>query len=397
MRRKFIQLALLSLWVWPVVAAAQDFKVFDRTVQVHGFASQGYIYTAGNNWLTMTTNGDGSPGLTEMGLNISTQVNDSFRVGAQVYDRNLGQLGQYHPQLDWLVVDYRLRQWFGIRAGKVKTTLGLYTDTQDLDFLHTFALMPQGVYPIDLRDTDIAHEGFDFYGNVPLLGKRGELSYTGYVGYRNDSIYSGYPYFLATLHVATKRSSGFQGGGDLRWATPLKGLLVGVSRLDEVVSSLGFRGGGEVREKTKDKPDFTDQFYAEYVWRRLSFDAEAKRFYRDHLVGNYLLEDALNVHAWYFSGSLRVNRRLELGSYYSHYTMTSTFLKIFNTSLPGAHDYDKVVTGKFTMNRYWIAKIEGHFMDGYAYGPYSNGFYPQQNPTFKPNTNALVVKTTVNF
>jgi hypothetical protein len=37
-------------------------------------------------------------------------------------------------------------------------------------------------------------------------------------------------------------------------------------------------------------------------------------------------------------------------------------------------------------------------MDGYGADPYPNGFYPQVNPTgFKPNTNALVVKTGVSF
>jgi hypothetical protein len=36
-----------------------------------------------------------------MGLNASSQLTDKFRIGAQVYDRNLGQLGQWHPSLDW--------------------------------------------------------------------------------------------------------------------------------------------------------------------------------------------------------------------------------------------------------------------------------------------------------
>jgi len=47
---------------------------------------------------------------------------------AQVYDRNLGQLGQWHPSLDWAVADYNFKNWFGIRAGKVKTTMGWCND-----------------------------------------------------------------------------------------------------------------------------------------------------------------------------------------------------------------------------------------------------------------------------
>jgi hypothetical protein len=37
-------------------------------------------------------------------------------------------------------------------------------------------------------------------------------------------------------------------------------------------------------------------------------------------------------------------------------------------------------------------------MDGYGNGNYPDGFYPQVNAQgFKPNTNALVLKTSVNF
>ena len=39
----------------------------------------------------------------------------------------------------------------GFREGRVKTSLGLYNDTQDQEFLHTWALLPQSLYPADLR------------------------------------------------------------------------------------------------------------------------------------------------------------------------------------------------------------------------------------------------------
>lgn len=396
MRRRIVQLVLAGLCLGQAWLVAQDFDVFGRHVQVHGFVSQGYVFTSGNNWLTMTTNGDGSAGFTEMALNVSTAVNDKLRIGGQIYDRNMGQLGQYHPQLDWAMADYRIKPWLGIRGGKVKTVLGLYTDTQDLDFLHTFALLPQSVYPLDLRESDIAHSGGDVYGIVSLGRKGGTLSYTGYVGHRSDSIYSGYEYFLHTVHNYTRHYGGLQYGGDLRWQTPVKGLLVGASRLNEDLEGVSDRLGIVVHEKSL-QPDFTDQFYAQYVWRRLHIDAENKRYYRHHSVRNGAFQDSLNVHAWYVAGSYRLTKRIEVGSYYSHYTMTSTFFHLFDTNLPGAHIFDKAVSGRIDLNRFWNVKIEGHFMDGYGFGPYPNGFYPQQNPTFAPSTNALVVKTSVNF
>lgn len=201
MHRRQIAIGLVyaCLCAGRIPLQAQDFKLFDRTVQIHGFVSQGFVYTSDNNWLTMNTS-QGSAAFTEMALNASTQVTDKFRAGAQVYDRNLGQLGQYHPSLDWAVADYRFKTWFGVRAGKVKTTLGLFNDTQDEDFLRPFALLPQSVYPTDLRAATIAHVGGDIYGNVSLLRHLGDLSYTVFAGHRSDSIYSGYPY----LYVAVR-------------------------------------------------------------------------------------------------------------------------------------------------------------------------------------------------
>src|SRR5579863_10331752 len=151
MHRRIVELAVICLWVGHTVLHAQEFKVLGRTVQVHGFVSQGFIYTNDNNWLTMNTS-QGSAAFTDFGLNVSSQVTDKLRVGAQGYDRNLGQLGQYHPSLDWAVVDYRFKPWFGVRGGKVKTAFGLYSDIQDSDFLRTFVLLPQSIYPTDIRD-----------------------------------------------------------------------------------------------------------------------------------------------------------------------------------------------------------------------------------------------------
>jgi hypothetical protein len=380
-------------------------------VQIHGFASQGFIYTNDNNWLTMNTS-QGSGAFTDFGINVSTNVTDRLRVGAQLYDRNLGQLGQYHPSLDWAVVDYRFKSWFGIRGGKVKTTLGLYTDSQDLDFLHTFALLPQSVYPTDLRDATIAHVGGDIYGNVTLQHKLGDLSYTGYIGHRSDSEYSGYRYYLSSFGAQIKSYGGLQYGADLRWNTPLRGLLIGVSRMNEDITAKGSvidpfnPGAGLVPYSEFSKADWTNQFYGEYTRGRLRIDSEYRRYWRNQEIFNGTSESFADMLGWYVSGAYRICKRLQIGSYYSHYTITNVVtgaLSAFyppatDTSLPANHIYDKVITARFDLDRFWNVKVEGHFMNGYGSGPYPNGFYTQENPQgFIPNTNALVVKTGITF
>ena len=394
-----------------VALQAQDFKLFDRDVQIHGFASQGFVYTNDNNWLTINTS-QASGAFTDFGINVSTNVTDGLRAGAQLYDRNLGQLGQYHPSLDWAVVDYRFKSWLGVRGGKVKTTLGLYTDSQDLDFLYTFALLPQSVYPTDLRDATIAHLGGDIYGNVTLQHKLGDLSYTGYVGHRSDSEYGGYRYYLSSFGAKIKSYGGLQYGADLRWSTPLKGLLIGVSRMNEDITAKGSAlnpsdlGAGLVPYSEFSKADWTNQFYGEYTKGRLRIDSEYRRYWRNQEIFNGTSESFADVRGWYVSGGYRICKRLQIGSYYSRYTianivtgpLSAFYPSATDTSLPSGHEYDKVLTGRVDLNRFWYVKVEGHFMNGYGSGPYPNGFYTQVNPGgLKPNTNALVVKTGINF
>jgi hypothetical protein len=409
MYRRVGKLLLFLLCAGKVVLHAQDFKLFDRDVQVHGFASQGYVYTSGNNWLSMNTNGDGSAAFTDMGLNMSSAVTDKLRVGAQVYDRNLGQLGQYHPQLDWASADYRFASWFGVRGGKVKTVLGLYTDTQDLDFLHTFALLPQSIYPTDLRDVTIAHLGADIYGDIRLKNNLGTVSYTAYAGHRSDSIYDGYTLLEQTNGVYLKSQGGLQYGADLRWKTPLKGLLVGVSRINQDITATGSSPnpldptGPLVPFTSSSKAVWTNQFYGQYVRGKLRIDSEYRRFFTNFGSTSGNTND---VRGWYVSGAYRVIKKLEVGSYYSRYTIESVYYGPIaaivpsqtDTSLPENHIYDKVVTARFDVNRFLNLKLEGHFMNGYGVSTYPDGFYPQVNPQgFKPNTDALVLKTSFHF
>ncbi len=396
----------LLLMTCRVRLQGQEFKLFGRTTQVHGFLSQGFVYTDDNNWLTMNSS-SGSGAMTDMGLNMSSQVTDSLWIGAQVYDRNLGQLGQYHPELDWASVDYTFRPWLCIRGGKVKTTLGLYNDSQDLDFLRTFALLPQSVYPTDLRDTTIAHLGGDLYGTVPLKRQLGAISYTAYAGRRSDSIYSGYFYLLTQYQIYLNSLSGLQYGADLRWYTPLKGFLVGASRMNEEMTGKGSfvnrlnPSVGLLPYRVSSKADWTNQFYVQFSAGKLRVDVEYRRYVRNqpYVPATNVADD---IRGWYVSGVYRVARRLQVGSYYSRYTVTSivtgsgtaVFGNQTDTSLPQNHVYDKVIAARLDMNRYWNVKLEGHFMNGVGVGPYPDGFYPQANPNgFKPNTSALVVRT----
>jgi len=412
MHRRTVLLLSMCLCAAQLSLHAQSLTLFDRQVQIHGFASQGFVHTNSNNWLTMNTSNVGSGEFTDFGANASVQITDQLRAGAQLYDRNLGQLGRWHPSLDWAFADYRFKPWFGIRGGKVKTVLGLYNDTQDLDFLHTFALLPQSVYPTDLRDSTMAHTGGDVYGDIHLKKHLGTLSYTAYAGHRSDSLYSGYPFLFRRYGIYVSSMGGLQYGADLRWHTPLKGLLAGASRLNQnIVASGSVRNpadpaGGLVPFEISSKAEWTNQFYGEYASGRLRIDSEYRRYFRDYVIPSMYSGNIIDVRGWYVSGAYRIVKKLEVGSYYSRYTVTSVywgpigqaFPNQTDTSLPANHIYDKVIMARVDLNRFWNVKLEGHFMDGYGDSSFPDGFYPQVNPQgFKPDTNALVVKTGFNF
>lgn len=397
MKRPVVGVLLLLMCTGALYA--QSFTIFNRKVQVHGFASQGFVYTDDNNWMTAKTS-DGSFAFTDFGANASVQLTDKFRIGAQFYDRNMGNLGNWHPSLDWGVADYRFTRWLGVRGGKVKTTLGLYNDSQDVDALHTFAFLPQSIYPSDMRDSTIAHTGGDVYGDIDLEKHHlGTISYTGYAGNRQDSKYGGYPYMLSAVPITFNSYGGLQYGGDLRWATPLKGLLVGASRMNEDITGKGtaaFPGlpAGPYAEHSKE--DWTNQFYAQYAVGKLQIDAEQRRYWRDQSILNGMFYVQTDVRGWYVSGAYRVAKKLQLGSYYSRFTVTA--LQSIAPRTDG-HTYDKVVTARVDINRFTNIKVEGHFMDGAGLsGMYPSGFYAIDNPGgLKPNTKALVIKTGFNF
>jgi hypothetical protein len=292
--------------------------------------------------------------------------------------------------------------------------LGLYNDSQDQDFLHTFALLPQSVYPTDIRDPTIAHLGGDIYGSVSLLRDLGKLSYTAFAGDRRDSIHSGYEYLASAYNVNYSSYGGLQYGADLRWSTPLKGLLIGLSRLNEdltgeATSQLAPGSRVFIAESDHSKQDWINQFYGQYQGRKFQIDSEYRRFVHDEQFtsgGEAVLDAQTDVRGWYVSGTYQVMKRLALGSYYSRYTVNSAtegpYAALFpaqtDSSLPANHIYDKVITARLELKRYWNLKVEGHFMNGFALGSYPEGFYPQVNTHgFQPETNALVIETGFNF
>jgi hypothetical protein len=374
--------------------AQSSFKVGEKEVQVHGSIQQGFVFSSGNNFLTMNTR-DGSGAMTDGAFNLGSQLTSKLRVGAQIYSRNIGDLGNGQLQIDWAFADYKVNSAFGVRAGKVKTALGLYNDTQDMEFLHTWALLPQGVYPLDLRSVTIAHVGADAYGRLSLK-KAGSLQYTVYGGVIQDDTKGGYRYGIEDQGMRFTSDISSRGiGFDTRWTAPIEGLTAGYSLLQA-------RNEVEVSLPTVPFPVLVEipmarrqAVFGEYQRDRIRFAAEWRQESMEtHLTPAIAPDNTITARGWFTSGSYRLHERFELGAYHSRH--------VPDVSLPSAaadnHIRDNAVTGRFDLSGFWHVKVEGHFIDGNGNLSYARGFYLRSNPAgFAPETRMLVIRTGVTF
>jgi hypothetical protein len=393
--RTFVLAAALS--AAPGMVHAQfGFHVAGRDVQIHSFGSEGFAFSNQNNYLTMKTSSGAF--FTEGALNASTQITDKFRVGAQVFVRNVGHFGEWKPELDWAMGDYRFKPWFGVRAGKVKTTFGLYNDSQDMEFLQTWALLPQSIYAVDQRSSYIAHTGADLYGSVSPNRKIGTFSYTVWAGKNPNDMNGGYAYALSMIGVNYTSYPGRSEGADLRWALPVPGVTVGASYMSRHVVGDGtwnFTGAITPVHEESSK-EYLQQFYAQYIHGNFHADAEYRRYFRGITV-NESMPVSDDTRSWYVSAAYRVHKRLELGTYYSRFVDVRAYTGLPATD-PGSYLKDKVASARIDVNSHVYFKVEGHFMSGYAEEALVRGFYGIDNPGgFKPTTNMLAVRTGFSF
>ena len=353
-------------------------------IEIHGFVTQGFLFSSNNNYLTMKSS-DGSVQWTDGAVSVSDSLTDKLRVGIQLHMYQLGDLGGSNVLIDWASGDYRFNDHFGIRAGKVKTPLGLFNDSQDMDAVFLWILLPQGAYPIDNKSFYLSHLGGEVYGDLTLGRRAGKLQYRGYAGYNNLDLNGGYLEQSAEYGlVFTSPPGGKTYGGDLRWDTPLRGLTIGSSA--DVLAVDGTAPGGSVHAP----PFLISAQYAQFTKGKFYFAGEYHRdpFYAILTVGPAAIPLSYDERSWFAMGSYRLLKKFQVGSYYSHYVN-----KALDTTQPANYSKDWVISGRYDFNPYFYGKIEGHFLHGTGLG-----YYTDTNPNgLKPNSSMLAAKIGFSF
>lgn len=365
----------------------------DLNVQVHGTLAQGALLSSYNDFLTAPTS-HGTLQWTDAALNAARDFGDRFRAGVQLHTYRLGELGKFKVEVDWAYGEYRFREWAGIRAGKVKTRLGLFNDTQDIDALHLWSLLPQGVYPADNRSWTLAHTGGDVIGNLRLPWEMGRVAYQGYVGRRVVDPDGGYLKMADDEGFTVKDASGILYGGDLRWHTPVRGLTTGASL---GLAGVHFQAAAPqvaipfTLESTSDTNtalygEFDrGKFYAAGEYRRRIWNVAISELHASLL--------SLDSRAWYLMGAYRIHRAIQVGAYCSRIRYAS-MVTSFVPYVLGDRGTDWVLATRVDPNPHVYFKLEGHYMDG---TPTAQGFYPSVNPRPDRLTRLLVARIGLTF
>jgi hypothetical protein len=325
------------------------------SVDIHAFASQGFIATNRNNYLDVDTK-HGSFQFSEVGINFTKTVVEKLRMGIQLFAQDLGPTGNYNARMDWFYLDYRFRDWLGLRAGRVKIPFGLYNEINDVDSARVAILLPQSVYPLSNRDFLLAQTGGELYGYLKL-GEAGAVDYHAYAGtiFLNPSSQPGSPLEVLSLNVP------FLVGGRVMWETPLDGLRLGGS-----IQMLRIDTQLLLKMKTADVqiPAVLSVGSIEYSAHDLLLAAEYSRWFvkadsSDSAV--FPSSPLVTSERAYAMMAYRAAKWLQPGAYYSLF-----FPNADNRGGRENMQHDIASTLRFDVNSNWLFKLEGHYMMGTA-------------------------------
>jgi hypothetical protein len=359
----------------------------DLNIQIHGYATQGMIYTTQNNWDT-TDSSNASAAWTEAVVNVTAHPSSKLRVGVQARYFLLGEYGE-QVALDWAEADYKVDDRFGVRFGKVKTPSGLMNEIQDIDPAYVWALLPSGTYPLASRDFSLSHFGGLVYGTLPLTHAVGKIEYDVWGGERVLFVDDGYlrPLKDQGIDVPTG-PSGATYGGTLRWDLPIRGAILGVSDVHNALHgpvTSGFAPGTLTLPKI-----ITPFFFGQYEHKRYVVSAEYSRLpYTATTVfpgapPNVVPEDD---RIWYVAATYKLNDKLMVGTYHS-----SDF-DLQDPLGPSRYQKDWALSGRYDFNPFLYLKAEEHFLEGTH-----SGYSTSDNPNgLKTNTKMTLIKLGVSF
>ena len=350
--------------------------------EAHAFVSQGFIKSTSHDYLVDSSRG--SFEFSEAGINFTSQLTDRLRVGLQLFAYDLGSLGTFNVRADWFYLDYRLKDWLGVRAGRVKLAFGLYNDISDIDAARTPILLPESIYPQTNRYYLLGVTGGEIYGFINL-NRAGGLDYRIVGG----AIPVELPSQIGQTTQASEINIPYLIAGRLMWETPLDGLRVGVTgvvlELNEtiVIPTMPMTLPTSLKDL-----DYAGVGSLEYIRHDLSVAAEvgsARSVVTNSQPALYPQGTTVSL-GGYGMVAYRVSSWLQPAAYYSFFYPNRNV-----RSSPEDVQDDLSATLRFDLNNFWLVKLEGHYMHGTAV------FAGTPQAAGPPNWGLFLIKTTAYF
>jgi len=397
---RFWVVALVALFALPAAAVGMGLD----DINIHGFVSQGYIYTTEDMDFLVADSHEGSFEFNEMALNFSARPMDDLSMGVQLAAFDMGNISNDEVQVDWAFGDYSFRDYLGIQAGIMKIPFGLYNEVRKVDMVRTSILLPTSVYPEWFRETFARIKGVGLYGTLP-----GNFSYHAMYGDvdipTDGGLTDGLESLLADLGMNTSGTEvDYAYAGKLQWDSPfglklaaslytLDGLYLDMSGTGYLPATAPLPVGLplSVNGRLEFEPLEVYVLSAEYIKDRLTLAAEYAEYELDFSINiNSNLDaatsaflgipsrvgDKTTMQGYYGSIAYRVLDPLEIGAYYSetYYDKSDHSGDKFKAKF-GRPEYDSwnkdiCLSARYDISPNSCAKVEGHLIDG-AYLAYS--------------------------
>jgi hypothetical protein len=233
-----------------------------------------------------------------------------------------------------------------------------------MDMFRTSIILPYSVYPEYARDTAVSANGVGVYGTVGLK-RFGDLCYQALVGTISVDPESGVARasedgrLINITNIEVKRRY----ASSLQWITPLEGLRVGTT-FERTLLDVDAQMVPPPYFDLKVEFDYQDTsvYSVEYAFEKIMFSAEYLRAREKAEVVGFSSKSVQVSEGYYGSGSYRFTDWFELGVYYSE-----AYTNVEDRDTDGNFLKDWALSTRFDINDNWIAKLEGHLMDGTAF------------------------------
>ena len=379
---------VIALVISPLQAIELDFSETCSPVEkvdIHAFFSQGYAVSSKNDVIVGSK--DGTWDLREFGVNFAGYLTDDIMLAAQLMGYNIGRQGDDDINLHYGLIDWRIDDSIGIRAGRYRVPTGLYNETRDVDMLRSSVFLPQTIYPEFYRDFFSACDGITLYGQL-------DLNYLGYLQYQlgtgnvvaredefGDIAYNA-KYFLSTRMTADNaKSSNLQ----LVWETPVDGLRAGYTwrRVDAELKFSNFY----IDEQDITVPVFNESQdnRANHVYS-LEYTIDKLVLIYEH---NHQRKASVDQsQAWYLGSTYEISDKLSIGCYYTEYDVMQGNT---NSAETDVHAYS--IFSRYNINDYWLIKAQIDFNEGNG----TSQWPAKRNVEDDGNSTMFSIKTTLAF